>query len=113
MFPQLTDPRAVEIARALLDGFNRHYRLFRETSAAAKQRFEAADWHGQQRAQAQRIEFYDQRVDEAVARLRGEFNIEQLSMDTWQQAKLHYIGLLTDHHQPELAETFLDRKSVV
>ena len=108
MFPQLTDPRAVEIARSLLDGFNRHYRLFRETSAAAKQRFEAADWHGQQRAQAQRIEFYDQRVDEAVDRLRGEFNIEQLSMDTWQQAKLHYIGLLIDHHQPELAETFFN-----
>ena len=108
MFPQLTDPRAVEIARALLDGFNRHYRLFRETSAAAKQRFEAADWHGQQHAQAQRIEFYDQRVDEAVDRLRGEFNIEQLSMDTWQQAKLHYIGLLIDHHQPELAETFFN-----
>ncbi len=109
MFPhRLTDKTAFDIAQALIDGFNRHYRLFRETSAAAKQRFEAADWHGQQRAQAQRIEFYDQRVDEAVGRLRGEFNIEQLSTDTWQQAKLHYIGLLTDHHQPELAETFFN-----
>jgi isocitrate dehydrogenase kinase/phosphatase len=29
-------------------------------------------------------------------------------MDTWQQAKLHYIGLLVDHHQPELAETFFN-----
>jgi isocitrate dehydrogenase kinase/phosphatase len=67
-----------------------------------------ADWHGQQRAQAQRIEFYDQRVNEAVERLRRRFNIEKLSMDTWQQAKLHYIGLLTDHHQPELAETFFN-----
>ena len=26
----------------------------------------------------------------------------------WQQVKLHYIGLLTDHHQPELAETFFN-----
>ena len=51
MFPQLTDPRAVDIAQAMLEGFNRHYRLVRETSAAAKARFEAADWHGQQRAQ--------------------------------------------------------------
>ena len=31
-----------------------------------------------------------------------------LSMDIWQQVKLHYIGLLTDHHQPELAETFFN-----
>ncbi len=109
MFPhRLTDSRAYDIARALVDGFNRHYRLFRETSAAAKGRFEKADWHGQQRAQAQRIEFYDQRVDEAVDRLRREFNVEALSMDTWQQVKLHYIGLLTDHRQPELAETFFN-----
>ncbi len=109
MFPhQLTDRSAFDIAQALLDGFNRHYRLFRETTAAAKQRFEGADWHGQQHAQALRIEFYDQRVNEAVERLRSEFNIDALSMDTWQQAKLHYIGLLTDHHQPELAETFFN-----
>ena len=33
-------------------------------------RFEAADWHGQQRAQRERIEFYDKRVDEAVERLQ-------------------------------------------
>ena len=109
MFPhKLTDSRAFHIAQALRDGFDRHYRLFRETSAAAKGRFERADWHGQQRAQAQRIEFYDQRVNEAVERLRSEFNVEALSMDTWQQVKLHYIGLLTDHHQPELAETFFN-----
>ena len=107
MFPhRLTDKSAFDIAQALIDGFNRHYRLFRETTANAKQRFERADWHGQQLAQAQRIEFYDQRVNEAVERLRADFHIEQLSMDTWQQAKLHYIGLLTNHHQPELAETF-------
>ena len=29
-------------------------------------------------------------------------------MDVWQQVKLHYIGLLTNHHQPELAETFFN-----
>jgi isocitrate dehydrogenase kinase/phosphatase len=109
MFPQrLTDSRAFDIAQALLEGFNRHYRLFRETSAAAKSRFERADWHGQQQAQAQRIEFYDLRVNEAVERLRREFNVDALSADTWQQAKLHYIGLLTNHHQPELAETFFN-----
>ena len=109
MFPhRLTDSRAFEIARTMLDGFDRHYHLFSETSARAKQRFERADWAGQQLAQAHRIEFYDLRVNEAVERLRSEFGVEQISMDTWQQAKLHYIGLLTDHLQPELAETFFN-----
>jgi isocitrate dehydrogenase kinase/phosphatase len=109
MFPhKLSDTRAFDVAQAMLDGFNRHYGLFRAASAAAQARFERADWHGQQRAQRERIEYYDQRVNEAVTRLQQEFRVDELSMDTWQQAKLHYIGLLTDHHQPELAETFFN-----
>ncbi len=113
MFPhRLTESRAFGVARAMLDGFNRHYWLFREASAAAKARFEAADWHGQQRAQALRIQFYDQRVAEAAQRLQSEFDVGSLSMDGWQQVKLHYIGLLVEHHQPELAETFFNSVTV-
>jgi isocitrate dehydrogenase kinase/phosphatase len=113
MFPhRLSDSRAFAVARAMLDGFNRHYRLFREASASAKARFEAADWHGQQRAQALRIQFYDQRVAEAAERLQSEFDVATLSMDSWQQVKLHYIGLLVEHHQPELAETFFNSVTV-
>jgi isocitrate dehydrogenase kinase/phosphatase len=104
----LDDPRAPTIARAMLDGFERHYRLFSEASRGAKARFEAADWHGQQRAQAQRIEFYDARVAETTERLRREFDAGHLEDATWQQVKLHYIGLLVEHHQPELAETFFN-----
>jgi isocitrate dehydrogenase kinase/phosphatase len=109
VFPRaLSDSRAFDIAQAMLDGFNRHYRLFQESSAGAKERFEAADWHGQQRAQRERIEYYDKRVDEGAERLVTEFDAGALSMDIWQQVKLHYIGLLTNHHQPELAETFFN-----
>ncbi len=108
-FPQRLDsPLAYNIALAMMDGFNRHYRLFRTESAGAKQRFETADWHGQQRAQRERIEFYDLRVKEATARLEQEFKAGEQPMDVWQQVKLHYIGLLVDHHQPELAETFFN-----
>ena len=69
MFPQrLDDSRAFAVARAMLEGFDRHYRLFRETSVGAKARFEAADWHGQQRAQAQRIEYYDRPAVRRIVR---------------------------------------------
>ncbi|WP_395349923.1 bifunctional isocitrate dehydrogenase kinase/phosphatase [Variovorax sp. UC122_21] len=109
MFPQRLDsPLAYDIAKAMMDGFNRHYRLFRAESARAKHRFETADWHGQQRAQRERIEFYDLRVSEAVARLEKEFKAGEQPMDVWHQVKLHYIGLLVDHHQPELAESFFN-----
>ena len=109
MFPQRLDsPLAYDIAKAMMDGFNRHYRLFRTESARAKHRFETADWHGQQRAQRERIEFYDLRVRECSTRLEREFKAGDQPMEVWQQIKLHYIGLLVDHHQPELAETFFN-----
>ena len=112
LFPHLlTDSRAFDAAQAMLDGFDRHYRLFRETSAAAKQRFESADWAGQQGALRERIEYYDRRVDEAAQRLQREFDANHLPTETWQQIKLHYIGLLTNHLQPELAETFFNSVS--
>lgn len=109
MFPARLDSSvAHDIAKAMMDGFNRHYRLFRAESARAKHRFETRDWSAQQRAQRERIEFYDLRVHECVRRLVKEFLADQQPMDVWEQVKLHYIGLLVNHHQPELAETFFN-----
>ena len=106
--PLASQKQAYEIARALLDGFNRHYHLFSETNRAAKQRFEQADWHGQQRAARERIEFYDRRVQETKQYLQIEFATATLPIETWQQVKLLYIGMLIEHRQPELAETFFN-----
>ena len=109
MFPTRLDSSvAYDIALAMMEGFNRHYQLFRSESARAKQRFEAADWHGQQRAQRERIEFYGLRVQETTDRLARACHAGEQPMEVWQQVKLHYIGLLVDHHQPELAETFFN-----
>jgi isocitrate dehydrogenase kinase/phosphatase len=106
VLPKGENPVAVAIAQALLDGFDKHYRVFRATSREAKVRFESGDWIGQQRAVRDRIAFYDQRVRETVERLHAEFGAEFLDENTWAQAKLLYIGMLTNHKQPELAETF-------
>lgn len=109
MFPARLDSSiAYDIAKAMMDGFNRHYQLFRVESARAKHRFETADWHGQQRGQRERIEFYPLRIQECVRRLEREFKANEQPMEIWHQIKLHYIGWLVDHHQPELAETFFN-----
>ncbi|MBC7664217.1 MAG: bifunctional isocitrate dehydrogenase kinase/phosphatase [Caulobacter sp.] len=109
MFPHpLDDPNAFAIAQAIVEGFDRHYRLFSAAARAAKSRFEQADWQRQLDAQRDRIAFYDLRVDEAVERLNTEFRATELPASTWHQVKLHAIGLLIDHHQPELAETFFN-----
>ena len=99
---------AHQIALALIQGFNKHYMLFRETSKAAKTRFEQGDWLGVHKAVKERIRFYDDRVDECVERLRSEFDAGSIDQPTWQQVKLLYIGLLLNHKQPELAETFFN-----
>ena len=69
----LDAPKAHDIAKAMMEGFDRHYRLFRAESARAKHRFETQDWHGQQHGQRERIEFYDLRVRECERRLEREF----------------------------------------
>lgn len=99
---------AHHIALALIQGFNKHYKLFRATSKNAKARFEQADWLGVHKAVRERIRFYDDRVDECVERLHDEFDSQSLDDATWQQVKLLYIGLLLNHKQPELAESFFN-----
>ena len=57
-----------DIAETILEGFNKHYRLFREAGRAAKERFERADWTAGREASKARIQMYDQRVWETVPR---------------------------------------------
>jgi isocitrate dehydrogenase kinase/phosphatase len=112
MMPKRLDsPVAFDMAKAMMDGFNRHYSLFRTESARARQRFETQDWHGQQRGQRERIEFYDLRVKECSRRLEREFSAASQPMEVWQQMKLLYVGMLIDHKQPELAESFFNSVS--
>ncbi len=95
------------IAKQIMQGFDKHYRLFREISAEAKTRFERADWHAAANANRDRIYMYDRRVEETVTTLRQHYpqlHNEQI----WQDIKAAYIHLLLHHHQPECAETFFN-----
>ncbi len=108
-FPKILSSQiAFDIARAMLDGFDKHYRLFREASQNAKRYFEQCRWQEAQAAARERISFYDKRVQECVTQLEDEYRREDLTDDVWHETKLHYIGLLIDHKQPELAETFFN-----
>ena len=99
---------AHQIALALIQGFNKHYSAFRQTSREARLRFENGDWQAVHQAVSERIRFYDERVNETVERLKLEFDAANIDDGTWQQVKLLYIGLLLNHKQPELAETFFN-----
>jgi isocitrate dehydrogenase kinase/phosphatase len=111
-FPKLLSSQiAFDIARTILDGFDRHYSLFRQASQAAKAYFEKADWATAQRAARERIDFYDKRVQECVHVLEDGYAPGDFNDATWRETKLHYIGLLTGHKRPELAESFFNSVS--
>ncbi|MFO0749107.1 MAG: bifunctional isocitrate dehydrogenase kinase/phosphatase [Myxococcota bacterium] len=98
--------QALEIAETILEGFDRHYRLFREISASAKGRFERGEWDEVREAGKARIKFYDLRVAEAVDIVKRRFPGTMTDETLWPEIKRRYIALLHDHHQPECAETF-------
>jgi isocitrate dehydrogenase kinase/phosphatase len=111
-FPKMLSSQiAFDIAHAILDGFNKHYRLFRHASKTAKRYFETGAWPTAQQAARERIGYYDRRVLECVGILEDEYAPEELTDSVWREVKLHYIGLLSNHKQPECAETFFNSVS--
>jgi isocitrate dehydrogenase kinase/phosphatase len=96
----------VEIARTILEGFDRHYRLFREASIEARSLYERAAWPAMRSLARERIQMYDLRVEEAVRALLDRFPEAELDESLWPAIKIAYIGLIHEHKQPECAETF-------
>jgi len=99
----------------ILAGFDRHYALFRYGAQRAKSLFESGDWLGIQKLSRERIEYYDRRVRECLAKLNPVLARQAGSQDAvmsvqqqqfWQAVRQSFVSLLSDHQQPECAETF-------
>lgn len=108
---KLSQQQSIAVADTILAGFNRHYTMFRTFSAKAKGLYENADWQGIQKLVAYRMRMYDDRVREAIDVLRRDLVANALNERVWRDAKTHYISLLVNHKQPELAETFFNSVS--
>ncbi|GAB5098371.1 bifunctional isocitrate dehydrogenase kinase/phosphatase [Caballeronia sp. LP006] len=108
-FPKLLSSQiGFDVAQTILEGFDRHYRVFREAAVEAKHLFEEGNWQALAQRARDRIASYDDRVAECVTSLEDEYDAETIDDEIWQQIKLHFIGLLTTHRQPECAETFFN-----
>jgi len=109
------DLTAGAIATLLLEGFDRHYALFRDCARTAKRHFEAGNWLAIGHAAGDRIDFYDRRVKETVERLTRAFAVGALegqgADELWTRVKRHFIAQISDHRQPECAETFFNTVS--
>ncbi len=96
----------LEIAQTILDGFDKHYHLFREFSDEAMSCFAQADWARGGEAGKERILGYEERVIETVDRLNTNFPGAAKNTHWWPGVKSAYITLLMNHLQSECAETF-------
>lgn len=94
------------IARTILQGFDKHYRIFIEITRDTKQRFENCEWVEDRKAARKRITLYGKRVKEAIQALHQNYDLDEFDEPLWKQVKIQYINLLYQHKQPELAETF-------
>ncbi len=94
------------IAQTILDGFDRHYFLFRRFGYEAKFCFEHADWSRAAEGRKERILGYEARVTETVNALNTHFPGVAENARLWPEIKAAYITLLLNHLQAECAETF-------
>ena len=94
------------IAQTILDGFDKHYSLFREFSDEAKSCFENANWARVGEAGKERIQGYETRVSETVDSLNQRFPGAAEHAEWWPEIKAAFITLLMNHLQSECAETF-------
>ncbi|MEM7563177.1 MAG: bifunctional isocitrate dehydrogenase kinase/phosphatase [Pseudomonadota bacterium] len=97
---------ATQIATSILNGFDRHFTIFSQITKGARERFENADWQGERVASRERIEFYDTRVKDSTRELQEMFDLLPFDSKLWFSVKREYVQLISDHFQPELAETF-------
>ena len=110
------DETARAIALALLEGFDRHYALFRECARAAQAAFRgrqlARDRPRRAATASTSTTAASLETAERIEREFGSAGLDGSGADAlWERVKLHYIGLLIDHRQPECAETFFNSVS--
>ncbi len=96
----------LEMARSILEGFDKHYHLFRAAAVKAKELYQRGAWPEMRALARERIQMYDQRVQEGVDALLEHFPQAARDESLWPAIKLAYMPLLHEHRQPECAETY-------
>lgn len=96
------------LAMAILNGFDAFFAEYKNITLGAQARFEAADWHGAQKAMRARLDLWKQKrsiVAEAAYTITGG-SVE--SRDNWEEAKHEYAELIKHHDNYEIAQSFFN-----
>tara|TARA_B100001179_G_scaffold219819_1_gene193791 strand:- start:810 stop:2645 length:1836 start_codon:yes stop_codon:yes gene_type:complete len=100
---------AYRIAATILHGFDEYRSRFKQITLDANRRFRDAAWREAQQASAERINLYQEKVDETLGRLQRTFDEDILThCECWREAKGHYVELIGQRLDYELAETYFN-----
>ncbi|MDY7117758.1 bifunctional isocitrate dehydrogenase kinase/phosphatase [Halomonas sp. SSL-5] len=97
------------LAATILHGFDEYRSRFKAITDDASRRFAEAAWRDAQQASAERINLYEEKVQDTLARLRRSFADDALTdCECWRGARIHYAELIGQRLDYELAETYFN-----
>jgi isocitrate dehydrogenase kinase/phosphatase len=104
---QLTDSRLANLgAQTIHTAFLQYRSQFWEITGRAKGRFEQADWRGARADAGERLDLYRTIIDRVVADIQELLAERRQQKLVWASMKAVYSGLIADHDDWEIAETF-------
>lgn len=98
--------RRERFARIILNGFESYFAEFQNITLGARSRFENADWLGVHEATTERLDLYKDKLHAVLGTVELVAGGELRSYDFWRAARRVYAGLIRNHHNFEIAETF-------
>ncbi|MGS2742738.1 bifunctional isocitrate dehydrogenase kinase/phosphatase [Halomonas sp. LS-001] len=100
---------AYRLAATILHGFDEYRARFKEITRDASRRFCDAAWLEAQQASAERINLYEEKVGDTLARMKRTFPHDIMShCESWREARIHYADMISQRLDYELAETFFN-----
>ena len=102
----LNTPSPRECARQIVDAFARYNAEFRAITRRAPQRFDSRDWRGSQRDAVERIELYDQFVNQTIAALRLALGAQAADRTLWREIRGEFATQIEALPDPEFTKTF-------
>lgn len=107
MTQPLSDSRLANLgATTLHNGFERYHDAFKAITRRAKTRFEECDWQGMLADSTERLELRNKVLQSTVEAIRELLSERVSEHAVWVGIKAVYSGLLADHDDWEIAETF-------
>ena len=105
----MTEDQVIDLAATLtLEAFNSFNAVFQTITRRAKQRFEAKDWQGGSRDSVERLDAYENALDQIAVKLDAALGERARDQAIWVAAKHRFADLIEIRYDIERAETFFN-----